>query len=70
MVRRASSLWWEVVPVAVRLGHLRGEYGYDGVLIGTDVTTCDDVIVDYENRVLGVSMIGRSGTGKSSSWSI
>ena len=52
--------------VGLAVPNIHDQYRSDGVLIGTDVITEGDVIIDYDNRVLGVAMIGRSGTGKSS----
>jgi hypothetical protein len=41
------------------------EYDSDDVCLGTDTETGEEVWLRYEDRVLGVTVIGKAGTGKS-----
>jgi hypothetical protein len=52
--------------VALVFANRSRHYGPNGVAIGVDRATGNDVIVNYDDRDLGVAMIGRSRTGKSS----
>jgi hypothetical protein len=52
--------------VAVALSQSRAAYAPGGVYIGKDVGSGDDVTLRYKDRDLGIAVIGKSGTGKSS----
>jgi hypothetical protein len=44
---------------------MRTDHDPDDVYLGTDIDTGEEVWLPYEDRVLGVTIIGKMGTGKS-----